>query len=199
MRFEGESKELSSGFSSMAIAMVIAVLLVYLVMLIGFGEMTAPIGILFSLPFIFVGGLWGLFFSGDSLGMPAMVGFLMLIGIVVTNAIVYMDRVMHNRQAGMSLNESLIEAGVTRLRPILMTALATVGALLPLAISTEGGLISRSMAIVVIAGLTTSTLLTLVIVPVAYMVLDGIRNRVFALGKSKSNPQIVGSISSMND
>ncbi|MFV9510093.1 efflux RND transporter permease subunit [Tepidibacillus sp. LV47] len=199
IRFEGESKEISTGFKNMGIAIVVAILLVYLVMLIGFGEMIAPIGILFSLPFIFVGGLWGLYFSGDALGMPAMVGFLMLIGIVVTNAIVYMDRVIQNRGLGMKLREALIEAGVTRLRPILMTALATVGALLPLAISTEGGLISRSMAVVVIAGLTTSTLLTLVIVPVAYMVLDGVRNRVLALGKSNTNAQIVGSIRSMND
>ena len=147
-------------------------------MLIGFGEMIAPFAILFSLPFIFVGGLWGLFLFKQALGMPAMVGSLMLIGIVVTNAIVFMDRAMQNRTEGMPIKQALVEAGVTRIRPILMTALATVGALLPLAISSEGGLVSRSLAIVVIAGLTTSTILTLVIVPVAYLVLDSLRLRV---------------------
>jgi multidrug efflux pump subunit AcrB len=175
---EGESKAMSDGFKNLGMAMALAVLLVYMVMLVAFGEMLAPLAILFSLPFIFVGGLGGLYLSGDSLGVPAMVGFLMLIGIVVTNAIVYMDRVLHNRSNGLKIQEALIEAGATRLRPILMTAIATICALLPLAISSEGGLISRSLAIVVISGLTTSTVLTLVIVPVAYEVLDAIRDKI---------------------
>jgi multidrug efflux pump subunit AcrB len=175
---EGESKAMSDGFKNLGMAMALAVLLVYMVMLVAFGEMLAPLAILFSLPFIFVGGLGGLYLSGDSLGVPAMVGFLMLIGIVVTNAIVYMDRVLHNRSNGLKIQEALIEAGATRLRPILMTAIATICALLPLAISSEGGLISRSLAIVVISGLTTSTVLTLVIVPVAYEVLDAIRGKI---------------------
>jgi len=175
--FEGETKAMGDGFKNMAIAMAVAILLVYVVMIVGFGEMIAPISILFSLPFIFVGGLWGLFFTHEALGMPALVGFLMLIGIVVTNAIVFMDRAMQNIVSGVETKTALIEAGVTRIRPILMTAVATIGALLPLAVSSEGGLVSRSMAIVVIAGLTTSTILTLAIVPVAYQVLDSLRNR----------------------
>ena len=184
--FEGESKEIGEGFTNIGYAIAIAILLVYVVMLIGFGEMIAPFAILFSLPFIFVGGLWGLFLFKQALGMPAMVGFLMLIGIVVTNAIVFMDRAMQNRTEGMPIKQALVEAGVTRIRPILMTALATVGALLPLAISSEGGLVSRSLAIVVIAGLTTSTILTLVIVPVAYLVLDSLRLRVLGTKKGDS-------------
>jgi len=108
---------------------------------------------------------------------------LMLIGIVVTNAIVLIDRVMQNRQQGMATLDALVEAGTTRIRPILMTAVATVGALIPLAISTEGGLISRSLAIVVISGLTTSTLLTLIVVPIAYTLLDNMRNALFRKGK----------------
>jgi len=184
--FEGESKEIGEGFTNIGYAIAIAILLVYVVMLIGFGEMIAPFAILFSLPFIFVGGLWGLFLFKQALGMPAMVGFLMLIGIVVTNAIVFMDRAMQNRAEGMPIKQALVEAGVTRIRPILMTALATVGALLPLAISSEGGLVSRSLAIVVIAGLTTSTILTLVIVPVAYLVLDSLRLRVLGPKKADS-------------
>jgi multidrug efflux pump subunit AcrB len=139
--------------------------------------MTAPIAILSSLPFLFTGGLLGLYITDQALGMPALVGFLMLIGIVVTNAIVLMDRVMQNEKNGMELTASLIEAGITRIRPILMTALATIGALLPLALSSEGGLISRSLAIVVITGLLTSTLLTLVIVPTVYHVLKSMKVR----------------------
>jgi len=120
--FEGESKEIGEGFTNIGYAIAIAILLVYVVMLIGFGEMIAPFAILFSLPFIFVGGLWGLFLFKQALGMPAMVGFLMLIGIVVTNAIVFMDRAMQNRAEGMPIKQALVEAGVTRIRPILMTA-----------------------------------------------------------------------------
>ncbi|WP_018133224.1 efflux RND transporter permease subunit [Effusibacillus pohliae] len=185
--FEGESKAMSDGFRNMAIAMAAGVLLVYMVMMIAFGETVAPFSILFSLPFIFTGGLLGLYAFNESLGMPALVGFLMLIGIVVTNAIVLVDRVQQNRLAGMDIGQALIEAGVTRIRPILMTAVATIGALLPLAISDEGGLISKSLAIVVISGLTTSTLMTLVIVPVAYQALNSIRNRIWQKKRSEHN------------
>lgn len=176
---EGSSQAMSEGFTNMTIAMGIAVVLVFMVMLLAFGNLLAPVAILSSLPFIFTGGLFGLYISKKALGMPALVGFLMLIGIVVTNAIVLMDRVMQNKKKGMSINDALIEAGMTRLRPILMTALATIGALLPLAISTEGGLISNALAIVVIAGLITSTLLTLIIVPTVYDLLVSIKERIF--------------------
>jgi multidrug efflux pump subunit AcrB len=176
-RSEGQAAAMSEGFTNMTIAMGIAVVLVFIVMLVTFGNMTAPIAILSSLPFLFTGGLLGLYLTKQALGMPALVGFLMLIGIVVTNAIVLMDRVMQNEKSGMELTASLIEAGATRIRPILMTALATIGALLPLALSSEGGLISRSLAMVVITGLLTSTLLTLVIVPTVYHVLKSMKKR----------------------
>ncbi|MCM3738555.1 efflux RND transporter permease subunit [Bacillus cytotoxicus] len=174
-RSVGQSQAMSEGFQNMMIAMGIAVVLVFVVMLVTFGNAMAPFAILFSLPFLFTGGLLGLYITKEPLGMPALVGFLMLIGIVVTNAIVLMDRVMQNEKQGMAIKEALLEAGVTRLRPILMTALATIGALTPLALSTEGGLISRSLAIVVISGLLTSTLLTLVIVPTAYYVMSRLK------------------------
>jgi multidrug efflux pump subunit AcrB len=176
-RSEGQAAAMSEGFTNMTIAMGIAVVLVFIVMLVTFGNMTAPIAILSSLPFLFTGGLLGLYLTKQALGMPALVGFLMLIGIVVTNAIVLMDRVMQNEKSGMELTASLIEAGATRIRPILMTALATIGALLPLALASDGGLISRSLAIVVIAGLLTSTLLTLVIVPTVYHILKSMKKR----------------------
>ncbi|WP_020062122.1 efflux RND transporter permease subunit [Bacillus sp. 123MFChir2] len=176
-RSEGQSQAMNEGFQNMIVAMGIAVVLVFMVMLVTFGNVMAPFAILFSLPFLFTGGLLGLYMTNEPLGMPALVGFLMLIGIVVTNAIVLMDRVMQNEKQGMTIKEAVLEAGATRLRPILMTALATIGALMPLALSTDGGLISRSLAIVVISGLLTSTLLTLIIVPTAYYVMDMIKRK----------------------
>lgn len=174
-RSEGQSQAMNEGFINMTIAMGVAVVLVFIVMLITFGNVIVPVAILSSLPFLFTGGLLGLYLSKQSLGMPALVGFLMLIGIVVTNAIVLMDRVKQNEIKGMELTKNLLEAGALRLRPILMTALATIGALIPLALSSEGGLISRSLAIVVISGLLTSTILTLLIVPSVYHVLKSIK------------------------
>lgn len=176
-RSEGQSQAMNEGFQNMIVAMGIAVVLVFIVMLVTFGNAMAPFAILFSLPFLFTGGLLGLYLTNEPLGMPALVGFLMLIGIVVTNAIVLMDRVMQNEKQGMTIKEAVLEAGATRLRPILMTALATIGALMPLALSTDGGLISRSLAIVVISGLLTSTLLTLIIVPTAYYVMGTIKRK----------------------
>ncbi|MFJ7724601.1 efflux RND transporter permease subunit [Neobacillus sp. NPDC097160] len=174
---EGQAQAMNEGFTNMMLAMAVAVVLVFIVMLIAFGNMLMPVAILSSLPFLFSGGLLGLYLTNQALGMPALVGFLMLIGIVVTNAIVLMERVKQNEKKGMEVGAALLEAGKTRLRPILMTALATIGALLPLALSSEGGLISRSLAIVVISGLLTSTLLTLVIVPTTYHVLKSVKGR----------------------
>ncbi len=174
---EGQAQAMNEGFTNMTIAMAVAVVLVFIVMLVAFGNMLMPVAILSSLPFLFSGGLLGLYLTNQALGMPALVGFLMLIGIVVTNAIVLMERVKQNEKKGMELKAALLEAGKTRLRPILMTALATIGALLPLALSSEGGLISRSLAIVVISGLLTSTLLTLVIVPTTYHIMKAIKGK----------------------
>lgn len=107
-----------------------------------------------------------------------MIGVLMLIGIVVTNAIVLIDRVIRNEKAGFTTREALLEAGATRLRPILMTALATIGALIPLAFGLEGGgLISKGLGVTVMGGLASSTLLTLVIVPIVYEVFAKFRKK----------------------
>ncbi|PLS18008.1 acriflavin resistance protein [Bacillus sp. M6-12] len=165
---EGASAAMEEGFANMAIAIGISILLVYMVMVIAFGEGKAPFVILFAIPFSAIGALLGLFIVDEPIGMPAMIGMLMLNGIVVTNAIVLVDRVKQNEKRGMETHDSLIDAGVVRLRPILMTAIATVGALIPMAISNHAGIVSASLAVVVIGGLITSTLLTLFIVPVLY-------------------------------
>ncbi|MFC4778333.1 efflux RND transporter permease subunit [Paenibacillus sp. GCM10023252] len=165
----GGSDETIQTFVDLGIAMIIAIGLVYLTMLIFFGKARVPFIIMTSLLFVPIGALLGLVIAKEPLSMSAMIGLLMLIGVVVTNAIVLVDRINQNREAGMTIRDALVESGKTRLRPILMTALATIAALLPLVFSTpEGGLISRGLAVVVVGGLTTSTLLTVVFLPVIY-------------------------------
>ncbi|MCA1029433.1 efflux RND transporter permease subunit [Bacillus timonensis] len=166
----GGSDETVETFQQLGLAMIIAVGLVYLTMLITFGKARIPFIILASLIFVPIGSLLGLFIAREPMSVSVMIGFLMLIGIVTTNAIVLVDRIGQNREEkGMTIRDSLIEAGNTRLRPILMTAFATIAALIPLALTTSSGtLISKGLAITVIGGLTSSTLLTLIIVPVMY-------------------------------
>ena len=143
----------------------------FLVLSITFGGLLTPIIILSSLIFIPVGAFAGLLIGQQTLSISAMIGVLMLIGIVVTNAVVLLDRVEKNRKSGMDVQDSLIEASKTRMRPILMTAFATIFALVPLAASSStSGLISKGLAVTVIGGLTTSTLLTLVFIPVLYSI-----------------------------
>ncbi|GGB39988.1 efflux RND transporter permease subunit [Fictibacillus barbaricus] len=174
----GVTEDINESFTQLGLAMLAAIAIVYLVLVITFGGGLAPFAILFSLPFTIIGGLLGLLISGETLSVSAMIGALMLVGIVVTNAIVLIDRVIHNEKEGLSTREALLEAAGTRLRPILMTALATIGALAPLAIGLEGGgLISKGLGVTVIGGLTSSTLLTLVIVPIVYESLMRFKNR----------------------
>jgi HAE1 family hydrophobic/amphiphilic exporter-1 len=169
----GVTEQMNESFVQLGLAMLVAIAVVYLVLVITFGGAITPFAILFSLPFTVIGALTGLLIAGETLSVTAMIGALMLIGIVVTNAIVLIDRVIQKQKEGLSVRESLLEAAGTRLRPILMTAIATVGALLPLAFGFEsGGLISKGMAVTVIGGLTSSTLLTLIIVPIVYEFLN---------------------------
>ncbi len=167
--FAGVTEQINDTFAQLGIAMAAAVGIVYFVLVVTFGGALAPFAILFSLPFAIIGCLVALFIAGETISVSAMMGALMLIGIVVTNAIVLIDRVIRKEHEGLSTREALIEAGGTRLRPILMTALATIGALLPLAFGYENaGMISKGMGVTVIGGLASSTLLTLIIVPVVY-------------------------------
>jgi multidrug efflux pump subunit AcrB len=159
--------DIIEGFQDLGIAMVVAIGLVFLLMSVTFGGVVTPFIILSTLLFVPIGAIAGLLITGQTLSMSGMIGLLMLIGIVVTNAIVLLDRIETNRRDGMELNEAIIEASKTRLRPILMTALATIFALLPLALSADSTqLVSKGLAVTVIGGLTTSTLLTLIFVPV---------------------------------
>lgn len=169
LSFGGVTEQINESFTQLGLAMAAAVAVVYFVLVLTFGGGLTPFAILFSLPFTIIGGLLGLFLAGETLTVTAMIGFLMLIGIVVTNAIVLIDRVIQKQKEGLAVREALLEAAGTRLRPILMTALATIGALLPLAFGFEsGGLISKGLGVTVIGGLASSTVLTLIIVPVVY-------------------------------
>ncbi|HSP21270.1 MAG TPA: efflux RND transporter permease subunit [Planococcus sp. (in: firmicutes)] len=174
----GVAEQINESFTQLGLAMLAAIAIVYFVLVVTFGGALAPFAILFSLPFTVIGVLVALWISGEPLSVNALIGVLMLIGIVVTNAIVLVDRVIHKEKEGFTTREALLEAGTTRLRPILMTALATIGALIPLAIGAEGGgLISKGLGITVIGGLTSSTLLTLVIVPIVYEVVSKFRKK----------------------
>ncbi|MBB4824332.1 HAE1 family hydrophobic/amphiphilic exporter-1 [Sporosarcina luteola] len=174
----GVTEDITEAFTQLGLAMLAAIAIVYLILVITFGGGLAPFAILFSLPFTVIGALVGLLIGGETISVSAMIGMLMLIGIVVTNAIVLIDRVINKENEGLPTREAILEAGATRLRPILMTALATIGALIPLAIGAEGsGLISKGLGITVIGGLTSSTLLTLIFVPVVFEFLGKYRRK----------------------
>jgi HAE1 family hydrophobic/amphiphilic exporter-1 len=174
----GVTEDIQESFTQLGLAMLAAIAIVYFILVITFGGGLAPFAILFSLPFTIIGALVGLLIAGETLSVNAMIGALMLIGIVVTNAIVLIDRVIHKEKEGLSTREALLEAGTTRLRPILMTAIATIGALIPLALGLEGsGIISKGLGVTVIGGLTSSTLLTLVMVPIVYELLSKLRRK----------------------
>ncbi|WP_256758667.1 efflux RND transporter permease subunit [Cohnella sp. WQ 127256] len=178
VNFGGVTEQINETFTQLGLAMLAAIAIVYLVLVLAFGGGLAPFAIMFSLPFTIIGGLAALYVTGETLSVSALMGALMLIGIVVTNAIVLIDRVIHKENEGMSTREALLEAGGTRLRPILMTALATIGALLPLAFGFESaGIISKGLGVTVIGGLISSTLLTLLIVPIIYELLMKMRRK----------------------
>lgn len=172
----GVTESMQESFTDLFKIMGIAIGIVYLIMVITFGQARAPFAILFSLPLAAVGGILGLIISRTPVDLNSLIGALMLIGIVVTNAIVLIERVQQNRENGMTTREALLEAGSTRLRPIIMTAITTIVAMLPLLFgqTQAGSMVSKSLAVVVIGGLAVSTLLTLVVVPVMYELLDNI-------------------------
>lgn len=169
----GVTADMLEAFTKLLFAMAGAIAIVYFILVVTFGEGLAPFSILFSLPFTVIGSLIALWLTNQTISVSVMMGMLMLIGIVVTNAIVLVDRIVRMEHDGMDRREAILEAGSTRLRPILMTAVATIGALIPLALGEEGsGLISKDLGVTVIGGLLSSTILTLFIVPIVYEVLS---------------------------
>lgn len=170
----GVSEDQNDAFVKLALAMLAAVAIVFMLLVATFRSLIQPLILLVSIPFAATGAIGLLLITGTPMGVAAMIGMLMLIGIVVTNAIVLIDLINQYRSQGMGVVEAVIEGGRHRLRPILMTALATIFALLPMALGVtgEGGFISQPLAVVVIGGLVTSTLLTLLLVPTLYAMVE---------------------------
>jgi HAE1 family hydrophobic/amphiphilic exporter-1 len=174
----GITSQMNEAFSGLFTSMAVAILLVYVMMVIAFNSLITPFIIMFSLPLATIGAFPALFLTGRAIGVSSLIGFLMLIGIVVTNAIVLLDLVERLRREGMSTYDALIEGGRTRVRPILMTAIATILALVPLAAGfNQGSIIAAELGTVVIGGLLSSTFLTLLVIPVVYSLVDGVRRR----------------------
>ncbi|OSP43791.1 hydrogenase expression protein [Streptomyces sp. 13-12-16] len=170
----GVTEDQDEAFLNLGLAMLAAIAIVFMLLVGTFRSLAQPLILLVSIPFAATGAIGLLLVTGTPMGVPAMIGMLMLIGIVVTNAIVLIDLINQYRKQGYGVVEAVLEGGRHRLRPILMTALATVFALLPMALGVtgEGGFIAQPLAVVVIGGLITSTLLTLLLVPTLYAMLE---------------------------
>lgn len=173
----GVSADIDEAFTQLGLAMVAAILLIYVVLVWQFKSLLQPALLLMSVPFAVVGVVLALWTTGTPLGMSSLVGFLMLIGIVVTNAIVLIDLVNQYRHRGWTAEDAVLLGGQHRVRPIIMTAAATIMAMIPaaLGLSSQSSFVSGPMAITVIGGLIASTLITLIIVPVLYLLVDKLR------------------------
>ncbi|MFT3914728.1 MAG: efflux RND transporter permease subunit [Anaeromyxobacteraceae bacterium] len=176
--FEGQARELGKAGKAFGMALLLGIVLVYIVLAAQFESLVHPFTIMMSLPFAVIGGLGGLLIAGQYMSMMAMIGFIMLMGLVTKNGILLVEFTNQLKEAGKSTKEALLEAGPIRLRPILMTSVAMIAGMIPVALATgDGAEIRVPMAVTVIGGLLTSTVLTLGIVPVVYSLLDGLRQR----------------------
>ncbi|RLQ84702.1 efflux RND transporter permease subunit [Mycetocola zhadangensis] len=175
----GVTADQGTAFQQLGLAMLAAILIVYIVMVATFRSLRQPLLLLISVPFAATGAIALQVITGVPLGVASLIGVLMLIGVVVTNAIVLVDLVNQYRARGMAVTDAVRHGSSRRLRPILMTALATIFALVPMAlgITGHGGFISQPLAIVVIGGLISSTVLTLVVLPTLYNLVEGARER----------------------
>ncbi len=171
----GVSADQTDSFGQLGLALLAAVAIVFIVMVATFSSLIQPLILLISIPFAATGALVALLISDTPLGVPSIIGMLLLVGIVVTNAIVLIDLINQYRRQGRPIREAILDGSRQRLRPIVMTALATIFALTPMAlgITGGGGFISQPLAVVVIGGLISSTALTLIIVPVLYWLVEG--------------------------
>ena len=183
----GVSASQAESFGQLGLALLAAIAIVFIVMVATFSSIIQPLILLISIPFAATGALGMLLITDTALGVPALIGMLLLVGIVVTNAIVLIDLINQYRRDGKPTQEAIMDGARQRLRPILMTALATIFALTPMAlgITGGGGFISQPLAVVVIGGLFSSTVLTLVIVPVLYWLVEGRKERKVARKAAK--------------
>ncbi len=189
--FAGEQEQMRESFGSLGKAFIMALLLVYMILAAEFESLIQPLTIMTSVPLGLIGAILGLLFTGHHLNIASLIGVIMLSGIAVSNAIVLVDYIIALRNRGVERTQAIREAGAVRLRPVLMTALSTILALLPLALGVgEGSEFQAPMAVVVLFGLLVSTVLTLVVVPVIYSFFDDLSKR---FSRKKGTPVERGS------
>ena len=177
--YEGDYQQMQESFSDLAVALLLAIVLVYMIMAAQFESLAHPLIIMFTLPQTFTGVVLSLFLTGRSLNVPAFIGIIMLSGIVVNNGIVLVDYINKLREKGMDQRSAILKAGPVRLRPILMTISSTVLAMFPLSLGIGSGAEMRTpMATVVIGGLLFSTLLTLIVIPVIYSIMEDLKIKI---------------------
>ncbi len=183
--FSGENETINDAMEQLVLMLVLALVFMYLIMVAQFQSLLHPFIIMFTIPLAFTGGLLGLFFTGSEVSVIAMIGFVMLSGIIVNNGIVLIDYINQLRLAGMEKREAILTAGRTRLRPVLMTALTTILAMSTMVFSNDmGSEMAKPMATVTIGGLLYGTLLTLLVIPCVYDLLT--RKKVKKFSKSNN-------------
>ncbi|SDF08672.1 efflux RND transporter permease subunit [Sporolituus thermophilus] len=176
-KFVGQAQTMQESFQEIAKALILAVVLIYMVLAAEFESFVHPLTIMLSLPFSLIGAILGLLVSGKTINIISLIGVIMLMGLVTKNAILLVDYTNQLRARGMSITEALVEAGAVRLRPILMTTMAMIFGMLPVALGIGAGAELRSsMGVVLIGGLITSTFLTLIVVPLVYLLIDRFQN-----------------------
>jgi HAE1 family hydrophobic/amphiphilic exporter-1 len=169
---------MQEAFSSLSWALLIAIMLVYMIMAAQFESLLSPFVIMFTVPLAFIGAVFGLFVFGKTLSVPALMGIMILTGIVVNNAIVMIDYINRLKKGGIEFGEAIVEGAAIRVRPILVTAITTILGMLPMALShTEGAELRSPMAVAVASGLLFSTFLTLFIIPIAYSIVNRVSYR----------------------
>jgi len=191
--FGHNAEDMQDMMTQLIVAMILAILFVYMVMAAQFESLIYPFVVMFTLPLTFIGVVWSLFLTGSTFNMMSMIGMVMLIGIVVNNSIVLVDFVNQLRAKGVPRNNAIIQAGITRLRPILITSLTTICAMIPSAVlSGEGAGFRRPMAIVGVGGMIVATILTLIIIPIMYMLIDAIMDRIRRLVRRTEKQPVWG-------
>ncbi|MBC8016142.1 MAG: efflux RND transporter permease subunit, partial [Sporomusaceae bacterium] len=174
----GQSQQMADAFTGILMALALAVMFIFFVLAAQFESYIDPLAIMLALPLAIIGAILGLLLAGSMLSMMSMIGIVMLMGLVTKNAILLIDFAKQRMEQGTERNQALVEAAVVRMRPIIMTTIAMIAGMLPLALGIGPGAEARApMAHAIIGGLITSTILTLVVVPVVYTLLDDLRNR----------------------
>ncbi|HEX2878578.1 MAG TPA: efflux RND transporter permease subunit, partial [Polyangiaceae bacterium] len=177
--FEGQGRELGDAGKAFLLALIMGIILVYIILAAQFESLLHPLTIMMALPFALIGAIAGLLIANQYLSMFAMIGVILLMGLVTKNGILLVEFTNQLREQGRNTHDALLEAGPIRLRPILMTTVAMIAGMIPVALAKGDGAETRvPMAVAIIGGLISSTILTLGVVPVVYSLLDGLRQRI---------------------